>query len=69
MVTGMDLKVERLRAHVQGKDLAEEMGLSHGRVSQIEALAVVRAEQVARYRDALLSLTSRRQNLSEEGVA
>lgn len=53
MTTGMDLKVERIRARVTIGTLAAEMDLSRQRISQIEATAVVTPETAQRYRDAL----------------
>lgn len=56
-ITGIDLKVERVRARVSAVRLASEMGVVRQRISQIEALAVVNDDLAARYRDALLSVT------------
>jgi transcriptional regulator with XRE-family HTH domain len=57
MITGMDLKVERVRARVTAQRLAEALDVSRQRISSIEALAVVHADLAARYRGALASLT------------
>lgn len=56
--TGLDLKVERVRARVTAKALADTLGVTRQRVSAIEALGVVHDDLAARYRDGLLSLTS-----------
>lgn len=56
--TGLDLKIERVRARITAKRLADELGVTRQRVSAIEALAFVNSEQVDRYRSALVSLTS-----------
>lgn len=60
--TGLDLKVERVRARVTAKSLADQLGVTRQRVSAIEALAVVGDDQATRYRTALMSLTSEPQN-------
>lgn len=60
-ITGLDLKVERVRARVTGVGLARAMGVSRQRVSIIEASAVVTPDAAARYRDGLMSLTQRHQ--------
>jgi plasmid maintenance system antidote protein VapI len=51
--TGLDLKLERVAARVPGRALAEALGVSDGRVSHIEALAVVTPAMVLRYHAAL----------------
>ena len=51
--TGLDLKVERIRAGVLLKELAREMGITPSRVSRIEKPEPVTARMVARYRAAL----------------
>lgn len=55
--TGIDLKVERVRARVSAVRLADAMGVVRQRISQIEALAVVNDDLASRYRDALVSVT------------
>lgn len=62
MTTGMDLKVERVKARVTAQRLAASLEVSRQRISAIEALAVVNDDLVGRYRDALLSLTLEPQN-------
>lgn len=59
MLTGMDLKVERVKARVTAQRLAAALDVSRQRVSAIEALAVVNADLSDRYLAALLSLTIR----------
>lgn len=51
--SGLELKLERVAARVPGKALAQALGVSDGRVSHIEALAVVSPAMVLRYRQAL----------------
>lgn len=65
MTTGMDLKVERVRARVTAQRLGETLEVSRQRVSAIEALAVVNPDLADRYREALLSLTSGPQVVAE----
>lgn len=57
VTSGLDLKVERIRARVTAVRLAEEMGVTRQRVSAIEALAVVPTDTADRYVGALMSLT------------
>ena len=64
MVTGLDLKVERVRARVKAVDLARSMGVTRQRVSAIEATAVVPADSAARYRKALVSVTPEQQEVA-----
>lgn len=52
-MTGLELKLLRTRKRVKAKDLAARMDVRPGRVSQIEALAVVSAPAVTRYLAAL----------------
>jgi transcriptional regulator with XRE-family HTH domain len=52
-MSGRDLKLQRVAAGVKVYELAARMNVHSSRVSQIEALAVVTAETVARYRAAL----------------
>lgn len=53
-VTGMDLKVQRIRRRVSTAALAEVAGWkARSRISQIESLAVVPPESARRYLDAL----------------
>lgn len=56
--SGIDLKIERVRTRATAKALADQLGVTRQRVSAIEALGVVNDDLVARYRDALMSLTS-----------
>lgn len=51
--TGMDLKLERVAARVTGRALARRLEVSEGRVSHIEAQAIVSAAMASRYRAAL----------------
>lgn len=63
--TGLDLKIERIRARVTATRLADEMGVTRQRISAIEGDAVVTDTAARRYRDALKSLTSMPQNAAE----
>lgn len=58
MATGMDLKLERVKARVKTGDLAVAMGVSASRVSTIEARAVVPDDTAERYLAALGTLTT-----------
>lgn len=53
--TGLDLKIERIRAGVMVKDLASEMGITASRLSRIEGDSVrpVTTRMLTRYRTAL----------------
>lgn len=51
--TGLDLKIERVRAGVLSKDLAKAMGISSSRLSRIEVDQPVTDRMLARYRAAL----------------
>ncbi len=51
--TGLDLKVERIRAGLLVKDVAEQMGISPSRLSRIEVDEPVTDRMLRRYRDAL----------------
>lgn len=51
--TGLDLKVLRIRSHVEGRAVAAQMGVNRSRVSAIEALARPSDQIVERYLKAL----------------
>lgn len=51
--TGLDLKIERIRAGVMVKELAAEMRITPSRLSRIEADVPVTERMLARYRAAL----------------
>lgn len=51
--TGLDLKIERIRAGVMVKDLADAMGITSPRLSRIEKDEPLTDRMVARYRAAL----------------
>lgn len=53
MTTGLDLKVERVRAKVRVKEMARALGVSDSRVTRIEAQPTVVDAMVERYRAAL----------------
>lgn len=63
--TGLDLKVERTRLRVTGRQLAQEMGVSAGRISHIEAEQFPSADIVKRYRDALATCVTSPTNPTE----
>lgn len=65
-MNGLDLRVERVKADVAAQDIAREMGVSKGRVSQIEASRVVTAETQRRYLDALHTCITK-STAAEEG--
>lgn len=55
-VTGMDLKLQRIRRRVTTGALAERAGWkARSRVSQIESLAVVPQDAARKYLDALVT--------------
>jgi len=51
--TGLDLKIERIRAGVMVKDLADAMGITSPRLSRIEKDEPVTDRMITRYRAAL----------------
>lgn len=53
---GIDLKLKRVARRVRVTDLARAMGKTHGRVSQIEATAVVTEDAATKYLAALATL-------------
>ena len=55
-MTGMDLRIERIRARVTLTDLAREIGISRQRLNQIEDMERVPEPQIARYRSRLAAL-------------
>ena len=52
-LTGTDLKLRRVAALVQAKDVAARMGISDSRLSRIEKPAPVTDRMARRYLDAL----------------
>lgn len=52
-VTGLELKVERVRVRVKAIHVARAMGVSPSRLANIEQAAVVTTTTAARYRAAL----------------
>lgn len=58
--TGLDLKIERIRAGVMVKDIAAEMGITPSRVSRIEVPEPVTDQMLARYRAALGTCRTRK---------
>lgn len=57
-MTGNELKVKRIQAHVKGKDLATAAGWTSSKVSRIEARAHVEPNDVQTYVAALATLTT-----------
>jgi DNA-binding XRE family transcriptional regulator len=55
-VTGLDLKVERVRSRLTVTSIAAQMGLSRQSVHGIERAAVPSPERVRQYLDALAVL-------------
>ena len=60
MTSGMDLKLARTAARIKGTELAAELGVSGGAVTNTEARAIVSAEQAARYMAAIEAIEARR---------
>lgn len=52
-VTGLSLKLHRVARRVKVVDLARQMGVTHGRISQIEKADAVSVPIAARYLAAL----------------
>ena len=55
-VTGLDLKLRRIAERVTQRELAVQMNVRPQRISQIEALAVVKAPLATRYVAALAAV-------------
>lgn len=53
LVTGMDLKIARIRQQVSATDLAARMGVSRATVTNIEQRAGVKPATADKYRAAL----------------
>lgn len=53
--TGLDLKIQRVRAGVRVKDIAHAMGVGSSRISAIERSDVLRQETVVKYLSALVT--------------
>lgn len=58
LVTGVDLKLERVARQVKAMDLAERMGVSRSYLSQLEGRYSVQPEMARRYREALATFPS-----------
>jgi DNA-binding transcriptional regulator YiaG len=52
-VSGLDLRVERVKRELRGVDVAARMGVSHQRVYQLEQMRRVPPELAERYLKAL----------------
>lgn len=55
-VSGLALKLERTARRLRVRDMAEAMGVSPARISNIESRAIVTDEAARRYREALATL-------------
>lgn len=58
MTSGLDLKIERMRANQTARSVARQMGVSHQRVSYIETRQFVPADAALKYREALRQLAT-----------
>lgn len=58
-MTGTELKLRRVAAHLKGKDIAAAANWPPYKVSRVESLAHVPAEDVERYVAALQTLTTK----------
>lgn len=58
MLTGKDLKLQRVAADVRVKDLATAMGVTDSRVSRIENSRIVTEDAAAKYVTALATLAT-----------
>lgn len=56
--SGVDLKVERVRANVKAQDVAARMGVSRATVWGIERSAIVPPERAHQYREAVLAIVT-----------
>jgi len=66
-LTGLDLKLKRVAAKVQVRQLADAMGISGSRLSRIEDEPRVTKRMLARYEKALA--TFRTSGTSQDGEA
>lgn len=57
MTTGIDLKIERIRARVPQAAVAQRMGVARATISRWESLPVVTEYKARYYRDALSDIT------------
>ena len=57
-MTGTDLKIKRIAAHVKAKDLGEVLGWSSAKISRLEARAYVDPNHVEEYVAALATMTT-----------
>lgn len=63
-MTGTDLKLRRIAAHVKAKDVAARAGWTSQRISQIEASHFVGPEHAGKYQDALAAVLADRETLA-----
>jgi DNA-binding transcriptional regulator YiaG len=59
-LTGLDLKVARVRERLKAKDIAAEMDVTPSRVSSIEREQFVTPETAKRYLEAVTTCSTRR---------
>lgn len=62
--TGIDLRVDRVKARLSVQDIARETGWSRSWISQIELRDRVPADTAGRYREALRKLTNGTENVA-----
>ena len=55
-MSGLELKIERVRAGIKACDVARECGVSRARLNQIEGQDRVSAEWEKRYREGMLKI-------------
>lgn len=67
MPTGHSLRVARVRARLRQQDIADVLGSSRSRVSQIESLERVPPAWVQRYKGALTAALDRTERVGSEG--
>lgn len=65
-MTGTDLRIERIRAHVKAQDLATAIGWHPSKLYRVERAHFVTPEDVTAYVQALATLST---NSTEKGAA
>ncbi len=58
--TGMLLKLERIAAEVDQSEVARELGLTQGRIAQVESAERLSENDFVRYRSALRAVVTRK---------
>jgi predicted transcriptional regulator len=59
VMTGLELKIQRVTADVRSKDIAQEMGVDPSRITKIESSRKVTPETQERYLAALATCTTK----------